>query len=109
MLRMQAGAGTLGGRTAWGAAAQLGTGAGRRAGWSGEVLCGSDGLAVGPDGPVLSERRRHRRGMDPLEGDLRAGELAQRAAQLVVQHGAAGVVLRFDMGWRAEVLRCVRQ
>src|SRR5260370_28277944 len=102
MLRNKAGARTVGGRVR--AACLLGAGAGRRAGWSGEVLWGGDELAIGPDRPGLGERRRDRRGTDLLEGDLRAGELAQRAAQLVVQHDAAGVVLRLDMGWCAEVL-----
>ncbi|PYO95463.1 MAG: hypothetical protein DMD60_12995 [Gemmatimonadetes bacterium] len=44
-----------------------------------------------------------------LRRPLRAGELAQRAAQAVVQRDAPGPMLRLDVRRRAEPLRRVRQ
>src|SRR5437899_11700067 len=92
-----------------GTAGLLQPGAGRRSGW-------------GAEAGKARRRRDRRRGHSALGVRRRRGErpcllrlhapirvVAQRAAQLVVQREAAGVVPRLDVGRRAEPLRRVHQ
>src|SRR2546421_4705139 len=79
------------------------------AGWGGEVL------RVGRrrDGAPVVRRLGVGRGGEPrfrpLRGDPGCGKLAQRAAQVVMQHQAPRAALRLDVGRGGEPLRGVRQ